>query len=121
MKFLARALPFVALSVPVVALAQFGGIDQLGDNVVEFINQTLVPLIFAIAFLVFLWGIFTHFILGKDNEEKRKEGTQYMMWGIIGFVIMVSVWGIVNLVAGSLNLDQTETLQNIPDAPTEND
>ena len=55
MKFLARALPFGAL-MPALALAQ-GELTEVGsflNNIVQFINDILVPLIFAIAFLVFI-------------------------------------------------------------------
>ncbi len=73
--------------------------------VLMFIDRLLVPLIFAIAFIVFLWGIYQYFILGGANEEKRKEGQKLAMAGIIGFVIMIAVWGIVGLLVNSLGFD----------------
>jgi|CXWL01.1.fsa_nt_gi hypothetical protein len=73
--------------------------------VLMFIDRLLVPLIFAIAFVVFLWGIYEYFILGGANEEKRKEGGKLAMAGIIGFVIMIAVWGIVGLLVNSLGFD----------------
>lgn len=69
------------------------------------IDRFIVPLIFAIAFLVFLWGVYEHFILGAANEEKRKEGAKYALAGIIGFTIMIAVWGIVGLLVNSLGFD----------------
>ena len=33
-----------------------------------------VPLIFAVAFIVFIWGVFKFFILGGGNEEQREGG-----------------------------------------------
>ena len=42
-----------------------------------------------------------------------------MLYGIIGFVVMVSVWGIVNLLAGGFGLTDEE-LQTIPNTPTGN-
>lgn len=119
MKFLARVLPFAALLTPALALAQFDEIDELGANVTLFINNTIVPLIFAIAFVVFLWGVVKFFIIGKDSEIDKESARNYMLWGIGGFVLMVSIWGIVNLIAGGLNLTN-ERILNIPDAPTEN-
>lgn len=94
----------VALLVPVVTFAQgdLTGVTTFAQNIIEFINGTLVPFIFAVAFIVFIWGIFTYFIRGGADEGKRDEGKQLMLWGIIGFVVMVSVWGIVNLLANGL-------------------
>lgn len=73
--------------------------------VLYFIDNFLVPLIFAIAFIVFLWGMYTYFILGGANEEKRKEGQKLAVSGIIGFVIMIAVWGIVILLLNSLGFN----------------
>ena len=105
-------------ALPVLVLAQ-GELVELGgfiDNIISFINDVLVPLVFAIAFLVFIWGVFNYFVFGGDNEEKRAEGRKLMMYAIIGFVLMVSVWGIVNIVAGGLGL-QDEGIEKIPNVP----
>lgn len=58
----------------------------------------------AIAFIVFLWGIFRYFIWGAENESEKAEGRKFAMWGIIGFVIILCVWGLVAVVTGTLNL-----------------
>lgn len=116
-----KALPFITatgvmFALPVMALAQFGQFSDFFRDIITFINNILVPLVFAIAFLVFLWGIFKYLILGGGDEGKREEGRQLMLYAIIGFVLMVSIWGIVNLVAGGLNLDDQD-LQRIPNVP----
>lgn len=63
-----------------------------------------MPVFMAIAFIVFLWGIFKYFIWGAENEMEKAEGRKFAMWGIIGFVIILSIWGLVNLVTGALAL-----------------
>lgn len=118
MKFLGYTVPMLAL-MPLAAHAQ-GELTEVStflENIVAFMNETLVPLVFAVAFLVFIYGVFKYFILGGSNEDKRKEGQQLMLWGIIGFVIMVSLWGIVNLVANGFGFSG-ENLENIPSGPT---
>lgn len=120
MKFLSRLLPFTAFA-PALALAQ-GELTEVSTflgNIVEFINGVLVPLIFAIAFLVFIWGVFQYFIAGAGDEGKREDGKKLMLYGIIGFVVMVSVWGIVNLLAGGLGLND-ETIETIPNVELNN-
>lgn len=118
MKFLARLLPVLAL-MPAVALAQFGSINNFFSNVVQFINNVLVPLVFAIAFLFFIWGVFKYFIMGGGDEGKREEGKQLMIYSIAGFVLMVSVWGIVNVISDGLGFDD-EQIRTIPDVPMNN-
>jgi hypothetical protein len=65
--------------------------------IIRIIDGILVPLIFAVAFIVFIWGVFNYFIAGAADEEKRKKGKDFVMYGIIGFFLMISVWGIVNI------------------------
>jgi hypothetical protein len=108
--------------LPMVALAadDFGEINKFVDKIASFINDTLIPLLFGVALLVFLWGIFKYFILGGGDEGKREEGKQLMLWAIIGFVVMVSIFGIVNMIAGGLNLSEQQEIQNIPNVPQNN-
>ena len=115
MKFITRSLPLLAF-VPMLAFAQgeFTELSTFLGNIVEFTNDVLVPLLFVVAFLVFIWGVFQYFILGGDDEGKRETGKGFMVYGIVGFVVMVSVWGIVNLFSSGLGLKDA----NIEDMPT---
>jgi hypothetical protein len=104
------------------AHAQTGGsgslnlapLQNLGGSLIVLLNTVLVPVVFAFAFIAFLWGVFQYFILGATQPEKRQEGTQFVMWSIIGLVVMISIWGIVNLVGNTLPLGS----YNRPDLPT---
>lgn len=111
---------FVLTPMMVHAQEDFGGIGEFANNIIGFINNVLIPLVFAIALLVFLYGVFKFFILGGGNEDSRKEGTQLMLYAVIGFVLMVSIFGIVNLIAGGLGFSDDQTIDNIPNAPTTN-
>lgn len=120
MKTLAAFLALGLFSLAHTAHAQTGEIggSTLGEylsSIVGFINVYLVPFLFAIAFVVFIWGVFQYFIAGGANEEQRDKGKQLVMWGIIGFVVMVSVWGLVNLVTNTLNFGEDG---GTPDLPT---
>ncbi len=110
MKILLRLLP-LALFVPVIASAKVGEFKELKDfftGLTNLMNDVLIPAIFALGFLVFVWGMYKTFILGGSDEEKQGEGRQLMMYAVIGFVVMISLWGIVNLIAGSLELDDKQ-------------
>ncbi len=99
----------VALAAGTGPDATFGPIGTVISNVVRIMNNVLVPAIFAIAFLVFIWGMFQHFILGGADEEAREKGKQLMIYGIVGFVLMLSLWGLVNVIAGGLGFGGAST------------
>lgn len=81
------------------------GLCAFASVILNLINNVLVPVIFAIAFLVFIWGAYKYFILGAADGTAQKEGRDLVLWGIIGFVVMISIWGMVNVVARTFNLD----------------
>lgn len=73
-------------------------------KIIFLINTVLVPLIFAIAFIVFLWGVAKTYILSNGNEGDVEKGHKLILWGVIGFVVMVSLWGLVNVVGNTFGL-----------------
>ena len=117
MKFISRVLPF-GLFLPALAFAASPSVSYFTDfltQIQSFISAA-IPVIFALAFLVFLWGIFKAFILGGSDEEKQSEGKKLMLYAIIGFVVLVSVWGIVNLVISIFGVSASDTIR-IPKNP----
>ncbi len=62
----------------------------------------LVPLIFAMAVVVILWGIAQSI---SGSEEKRKAGKDIILWGVVGLFAMLSIWGLVNILVGTFDLN----------------
>jgi hypothetical protein len=48
--------------------------------------------------------VFYYFILGGADTEKRQTGRSFVMYGVLGFVVIISLWGIVAVVAELFNL-----------------
>jgi len=97
------SLTLATLAVPLVSFAAVSNITDVGQFVINTINNIVVPVIFAVAFIVFLWGAFETFILGANSEDVKSKGKNLMLWGLIGFFVMVSVWGLVNILTGSVS------------------
>lgn len=123
MKYIQKAAAtlgvFALVMVPMVASAQFELTEfrtSIG-RITDFINNVIIPLIFAISLVVFIWGMFRYFI--HKGAADAEQGKELIKWSIIGFVMMVSIWGIVNLIANGLGFSG-EQIQNIPDIPTSN-
>ncbi|MGH7175210.1 MAG: hypothetical protein ACREGR_02540 [Minisyncoccia bacterium] len=70
------------------------------NSLLGLVNTVVVPIIIALAFLVFIWGVVKYFFLG--GEEGRSEGKQFVLWGLLGMVLLFSVWGVVNLLLVTL-------------------
>ena len=85
-----------------MTFAQFVGSGSTG--LIGLLNTVVVPVIFALAFLVFVWGVANYFFFGVGDETKRTEGKQFILWGVLGMVVLFSVWGLVNLLLSTLGL-----------------
>lgn len=85
-----------------MTFAQFVGSGSTG--IIGALNTIIVPVIFALAFAAFIWGVVSYFFLHGGEEEKRAEGRQFVFWGIIGMVVLFSVWGFVNLLLSTLGI-----------------
>lgn len=76
-------------------------------NILDWASCTLVssvvPLLFTLAVVGFIYGIIQYF-LNPDNEEKRKKGKSYMIWGIIALFVMVSMWGLVGILTKTFGI-----------------
>lgn len=69
---------------------------NLLTKISEQIINPLIDLMFAVAVVFFIYGV-VEFVRSSDNEEARDKGKEHMVWGVVGLFIMVSVWGIMNI------------------------
>lgn len=116
----------LAFALPVMVFAQavadpsFSEVDTFVAELTRFINNTLIPIILAVAFLVFLYGVVQYFFVNGGDEDSRKTGRSIMLYAVFAFVIIVSIWGIVVLISNGLDL-QDDSLINIPEGPDRED
>ncbi len=73
------------------------------NKVNQFILNPLILLAFAIAFLVFFWGIF-QFIFSQTADTQRDEGKRKIFWGLFGMFIMISAFGLIRLILGTFGI-----------------
>jgi len=78
-----------------IPIAHAQTVGSIVDTIIDFLDS-IIPILFLIATIVFLWGIIL-FITSGGDEEKRKEGRQYIIFGLIGLFVMVAIWGIVEV------------------------
>lgn len=73
------------------------------NNILEFLRTAVIPFLFVLATVIFIWGVIQYVIGGQGgNDAKVEAGKKVMIWGIIGLAIMTSAWAIVGILCNSL-------------------
>jgi hypothetical protein len=72
-------------------------------KLVSLIIQPLIVLLVTAGVAYFIWGV-AMFIWSSQESDKRKEGTQHLLWGIVGIVIMVACVGILQIVLSTFGV-----------------
>jgi len=110
--FIYLLIAFFALTPAFSAYAQIGGgcntitgIRQPNFNclvgfIAGAINQ-LVVLLIGVGLLLFIWGLVKYVSAGGDEDEVKK-AKRFIVFGLIAFFVMLSVWGLVNLLVNTV-------------------
>lgn len=79
--------------------------SKFNDIVVEALSiiNILTPILFALAFILFFWGL-SKFILNSNKPDEIKNGKNYMMWGILALFVLVSFQAIISFVSINLGI-----------------
>lgn len=62
----------------------------------------LVIFIFAITFIVLMWGIVKAWILNPGNETEIENGKNMALYGVLVLVVMSGIWGILQILRFSI-------------------
>jgi len=95
------------------AMAQPGTIEAFICTIGRILN-TLIPILVTAGVVVFIWGI-VQYIIGSDEDSKKK-GRNKIIWGLVGLVVIVAMWGLVAMVTRSFNL-QNPVNVHVPCVP----
>jgi len=89
----------------------FGGLDNLFRNI-------LLPLLMAIAILVFVWNVLRYFLWSADDPAGRETARVYILYALLGLVLIVAVWGFVAIILQFFGLGTGSGLNNPPPLPS---
>jgi uncharacterized membrane protein YidH (DUF202 family) len=97
---------------PLSVFAAGPACGNYSQNTIEYILcrigsilNTVVPILIALGVVYFVWGV-VQYIMGHEEESKKK-GREKMIWGIIGLVVIVAMWGIVGIIQNSFGVSGT--------------
>jgi len=92
----------IVVMLPVVAFAA-RDLRELVYLTIDYFNIAIYA-IMALAIVLFMWNVFIYFF--KSEGDKKAAGN-YVMYSVIGFAVMLSFWGMVNLVVNTLQLEDS--------------
>ncbi len=101
-------LPLVAFTVPSVAFAAGQKLSDIINTIIGYLNQALF-LLLGVAVVIFVFYVIKYYMMADAN---RADGGKYVMYSLIGFFVILSFWGLVNI------LQNTFGLQNENNQPT---
>jgi len=73
------------------------------NKVNELILNPLLALAFGLSSVYFFYGI-VRFIRLEAGDKSREEAKNAILWGIVGMVIMFSVYGIIRFVLATFGV-----------------
>lgn len=94
-------------------LAQLSGSDGLAEFIVSvglFLNRIILPFLMAVGLFIFLYYLARSFIIDVDNSDKREEAKSRALWGLAAFIVIVSIWGVVNMFVNGFNIDRERSI-----------
>ncbi len=106
------AAPFVAFAEG----AQYTTANGIGSviGLLSGLVNALIPLMIGAALVAFFWGLIMYIYKGACKKGASKA---LMIWALVALFVMVSVWGLINLLQDSLGITGNETVP-VPKVPT---
>lgn len=78
--------------------------DEFLVNISTAVVRPALGLLFGITFIIFVWGV-VQYIRNADDAKGRTEGQRSILWGLVGMMIMISVFGIIKIIVGTVGAD----------------
>lgn len=87
-----------------VIMSNMYSLQEFVISIGLFINNVLLPFLFGLALLFFIWNAFRLLILKGQESDAREHAKSLMIYSIGAFVFLVSIWGLVNMLVFGLGL-----------------
>ena len=96
--------PMLAFAQSTCGTTTSGTLGFVLCRIAQLLN-TIMPIFIALGVVYFIWGVVSY-VVGGDEEAKKK-GRDKIIYGIIGLVVIVSIWGLVSILKNTFNLSSS--------------
>jgi FtsH-binding integral membrane protein len=108
-----KIIALIAFAIPAIASAQalapITNVNNLTTRILG-IGNTITYILVAAAVIFIVWNVVKYMI--KPAGEDRSAAGKDIIWGIVGLFIIVSIWGLVNILTNTFKTTPTD--QAIP-------
>ena len=80
------------------------------------LGDVAVYLMVALAVIYIVWTSVRYFVMGTDGDEGRKKAGMQILWGIVGLFVILSLWGLVNILINTFSTTASIQTDRIPNA-----
>lgn len=89
--------------------------DEISDvrGIFRFILNTIDNIVVILLALGVAWIVYFALVLIKVEGEKKDEARNSIIYGLVGLFVMVSIWGLVNILINTFNVN-SRTKQSAP-------
>ncbi len=108
-KIIALTLAFVPAFVSAQAITDVNSLTYKLTN----IGNTIIQILIAFAVLYIIYNV-VRYIMAAEDPEKRKTIGASILWGIVGLFVILSIWGLVNILSNTFRTNTTAPTQSFP-------
>ena len=110
MKKFIKAAVAVSLSIaPFAAFAAVSTSSGLGEvfTILGGLLGIVTPVVVGLALRGFFWGLAMYVLNFSGDDKDKKKGRDMMVYGTLVLFVMVSVWGIVQILQDTFDIDKS--------------
>lgn len=98
-----RILAVTLATIPFAAQAQ--SFQTFLINIPLFLDSVILPFLYAIAGLVFVFNVIRYFVASTDSKDMKENARNVAIYSVAAFVFLLLFNGVVNLLAESTGLE----------------
>ena len=107
-----KLIAVIAFLTPSLAFAQ--AITDVNSLTYKLTNlgNTFIQILIAFAVIWIIYNVVRYIM--KDDSADRKPIGNSIMWGIVGLFVILSIWGLVNILSNTFRTNTTAPTSQYP-------
>ncbi len=104
----------IALSIFVAPVFAFAQDATSILTVVSKIFNTIIPMLITLGIIYFIWNLIQ--LLIAKSDDVKKEAKNRMLWAVLIFFVILSIWGLVGIIQRTFGINTSGTIstEDIP-------